>query len=71
MFQKKEKSRSYIFPTKCLCGAETKKGLVKIQKNSMLSEDVQEDMLVILQQREIETSCVKEALNIDGLEKSN
>ena len=35
-FSKREKeSKKYLFPKKCLCGAETKKNLVKIPKNKM------------------------------------
>ena len=31
----KKRSRTFVFPTKCLCGAETKKEFSKVQKNLM------------------------------------
>ena len=52
MFQEERKKAGVIFSQQSVyVELKQKKSLVKIQKNSMLSEDVQEDMLVILQQK--------------------
>ena len=68
--RRKKKSRSYIFPTKCLCGAETKKELSKnTKKLDAVRRCTRGYACNFTAKERLKHLVSKEALNIDGLGK--
>ena len=68
--RRKKKSRSYIFPTKCLCGAETKKEFSKnTKKLDAVRRCTRGYACNFTAKERLKHLVSKEALNIDGLGK--
>jgi DNA ligase (NAD+) len=63
-------AKKYIFPKKCLCGAETKKELSKnTKKHDSVRRCVKGYECVFIAKEKLKHLVSKEALNIDGLGK--
>ena len=68
--RRKKKSRSYIFPTKCLCGAETKKEFSKnTKKLDAVRRCTRGYACNFTAKERLKHLVSKEAFNIDGLGK--
>ena len=65
-----KKSKQFIFPKKCLCGAETKKELSKIKKKyDAVRRCLKEYDCIYVAKEKLKHIVSKEAFNIDGLGK--
>ena len=68
--KRNKKSKKFIFPTKCLCGALTKKELSKsTKKEDAVRRCTKGYDCKFIAKEKLKHIVSKEALNIDGLEK--
>ena len=68
--QRDKNSKKFNFPTKCLCGSETKKEISKsTKKQDAVRRCLKGYACEFIAKEKLKHLVSKEALNIDGLEK--